>query len=308
MIFTKKNKNFKRAFSLIELSVVLVIISILITGVLSASVVAVNNARYKNTHEKIEELYQALGNYLKVNGKLPCPAALNIAKGSANYATEAGTNGACTNDLVANEVSHGMVPAVTLGLSPDFAEDAFGSKIYYVVDEDLTSASTFDDDIRDNGPTGYTTQLTINQDPAATSFEADVLLLSHGANKYGAYSANATTKIGSDGGTHEDDNDSSSANGDFYSTSNQDEFDDVLFAKQITNMIADFNAYDKINCASDSESLYGTTISWSEANYSEEKVADTNCPSGYTSGPTNPTRNCGSFGEWVTIVRPCVAP
>jgi prepilin-type N-terminal cleavage/methylation domain-containing protein len=42
-----KNKKFKKAYSLLELSIVIIIVSILITGTLSVSVGSINNMKVK---------------------------------------------------------------------------------------------------------------------------------------------------------------------------------------------------------------------------------------------------------------------
>ena len=54
-----------------------------------------------------------------------------------------------------------------------------------------------------------------------------------------------------------------------------------------------------------------TTITWPDAAYDEISVATTACPSGsspndYTGGPKYPTRKCGAFGSWGSVVNPCV--
>lgn len=69
-------KNNKTAYSLLELSIVILIISILISGVLTMSVGTTNNAKNKATNDKILEIYKALGNFLLTNKRLPCPASL----------------------------------------------------------------------------------------------------------------------------------------------------------------------------------------------------------------------------------------
>ena len=68
----KKNK----AFSLIELSIVLLIISILASSALSISTNSIINNKIKVTNDRINQLYKAIGNFLVINGRIPCPASL----------------------------------------------------------------------------------------------------------------------------------------------------------------------------------------------------------------------------------------
>jgi prepilin-type N-terminal cleavage/methylation domain-containing protein len=147
----------KSAFSLIELSIVILIASILITGVLSMSNNNSGGLKTKITEDRIKEIYKALGNYLLINHHLPCPAALNIAKGSAGYGIEKrqainplattysspchikGTSssnpGVYSGSLSQNQkyTAFGAIPVATLGLPSDMAEDGFGSKFTYIV-------------------------------------------------------------------------------------------------------------------------------------------------------------------------------
>ena len=73
-------KNNKTAYSLLELSIVILIIAILISGAMTMSVGTLNNAKNKATQDKIAEIYKSLGNFLLANKRLPCPASLKKLK------------------------------------------------------------------------------------------------------------------------------------------------------------------------------------------------------------------------------------
>src|SRR3989338_7419279 len=109
-------KVFKKAYSLIELSIVILIISILITGALTVSVGSVNNAKIKNTNDRLQQVYKALGNFLVANKRMPCPASLKKIKTTdSDYGAEVGSQGACSGSGVYQSTTsanlvYGMVP------------------------------------------------------------------------------------------------------------------------------------------------------------------------------------------------------
>ncbi len=322
----------KKAYSLIELSIVILIISILITGALSVSVSSINNAKIKVTRDRMAEIYKAMGTYLITNNRLPCPARLNVAKSQANYGSSAGSLGMC---LVANSVigpsntaillAYGAVPTQTLGLSSEMAEDGFGSKISYVIHRNFTSTITATAGghvtTAPYAPTAPIIQ--IKENPAATPSvqHAIFVLISHGANKAGAYNANAITQNTSPTDPDEFDNilptiiTPPSLSVDYDDTfisvsSNSDSFDDIVFYKTRNQMIQDFDAMSVIPCqasvlvgpytANAAGGIYGQTIAGIVP-------STTYCPSYGPSplGPHEPQIKCGAFGGW-SLVASCL--
>lgn len=106
-----------RGFSLVEIAVVLVIISVLITMVAVPLATQVEQRRIEDTQKLLENAKDALYGFAAANGRLPCPAIST----SAGRESPIG-GGACTQ-LV------GFLPAVTLGIMPvdslGFANDAW---------------------------------------------------------------------------------------------------------------------------------------------------------------------------------------
>lgn len=113
-------------FTLVELTIVLVIIALL-TGGLLMSVAAQQEAAARGTTEKrIADVIDALTGYAAANGRLPCPAA------PATTGVESPLGGGdCSNDW------DGFVPARTLSLGPTdnngYLLDAWGNPIRYAV-------------------------------------------------------------------------------------------------------------------------------------------------------------------------------
>lgn len=144
-------------FTLVELSVVLVVISLLVAGGLAASVSMVNRSAYIDTRTQLQQIEESLQDYYTVNGRLPCVASLNEAISSATFGIEVGATGTtCAGGAAQSTPGHyrvdigggvmvrvGMLPVRTLGLSDSAAADKFGSRIVYAVTEKLTDAGQF---------------------------------------------------------------------------------------------------------------------------------------------------------------------
>lgn len=144
-------------FTLVELSVVLVVISLLVAGGLAASVSMVNRSAYIDTRTQLQQIEQSLQDYYTVNGRLPCVASLTEATSSSSFGVEIGATGTtCAGGAAESTPGHyrvdsgggvmvrvGMLPVRTLGLSDSVAADKFGSRIVYAVTEKLTDAGQF---------------------------------------------------------------------------------------------------------------------------------------------------------------------
>lgn len=373
-IFYKNLKNQKaqrkKAFSLVELSIVLLLFSIIISGMLLHKASDINLNKVKITKEKMAAIYKAMGIYLAKNGKLPCPARINLKENASgtddeNYGVAAPTcNEAPSTASGYWQSSHhdfvysGMVPTTTLGLPIEYSYDGFGSKFSYNIINGFTVDGSFGLDIAstsDGGSGYYSTysedvslgsgyRLFINdrkKDSSGSTVntvltdEAIFTIISHGANKSGAWNRNMTTQNTISSSDEEEFNsivgsidspttgkadfyDSSGSSGPEYpyvAFSNIDEtFDDIVFYKTRDEMIYDFDLLNLIPCSSNfAQSItYGSpaTYDWTGSTnikYGELVKSDDACPSGYQSGPTAPAIKCGAFGNWdSTVVEPCI--
>lgn len=142
-----------RGFSLVELSVVLVIVGIIIGSSVSTGLMRVEAQRVSSTKERMQFLMDAIDQYVKRYEHLPCPADPTLEPTETNYGVGEGTNnrggdgdpdeGACEPKLTmeidtAARVFRGSVPFRDLGISEQVALDGWGNRFTYVVDEDLT--------------------------------------------------------------------------------------------------------------------------------------------------------------------------
>lgn len=129
----------QRGFTLTELAVVLVIITLLIGGMLLPLSAQQDIQARSATQTRLTEVRDALLGYAIANDRLPCPAAPN----ATGVESPAG-GGTCTNPY------DGFVPAITLGLTPQdssgYLLDGWGSeaanRIRYAVTTSNTDAFT----------------------------------------------------------------------------------------------------------------------------------------------------------------------
>ncbi|MSP33807.1 MAG: prepilin-type N-terminal cleavage/methylation domain-containing protein [Rickettsiales bacterium] len=317
-------KNHKTAFSLIELSIVLVVISIVIAGALSASTVSLNNAKIKNTTDRMDAIYKALGNFVATNYRLPCPASLIIARDSVGYGDSVGSAGGCSaagvyKSSAQNAIIYGMIPIAALGLPKELAEDGFGNKLIYVVNKSLTAA-----DYPSTTLGGYFSSflesdaaaIRILQVPTSNVIDGNAFaLISLGQNKYGAFNATLTAQSDTTStDTYEQKHYPTSVNmattpytADYglvsgfttrvtfiASNPSSDVFDDIVFYKTRSQMVIDFNAMFLIPCVGDSNY---TTAYYGQTSY--YKVAGVNS---FCTSPSTVLRSkkCAAYGVWTT--------
>ncbi len=120
-----KHQVTQRGFSLVELSIVILILGLLLGGLMMPLSVQRENARVRSGADQMATIEAAIEGFALVNGSLPCPAT----PASGGVAAPAG--GGCTTQ-------HGFVPATTLDLSgqrnaDNLLLDPWGSPVRYSV-------------------------------------------------------------------------------------------------------------------------------------------------------------------------------
>lgn len=319
-------KNFqknKRAYSLLELSIVIMIVSILMSGGLSAAISSAHHKKLKITEDRINIISKAMTAFLATNKRLPCPASPIVAKQiSSDYGTEGTAAGDCTtsggySSTSNTNIIYGMVPIRALGLESEMAEDGFESKFGYLVDNNFTDSTSFGTasatgNIIIQNKTGSATLQTITSD-------AIFVLISYGSNKSGAYDHNVNASVltsqntrSTDLGERENDIDGSSPtsfdNIIISKSLDSDIFDDLVLSKTRDEIVSDSKDMSLIKCpAYTSSTTYnGTFMVWADGNYNQIAVSTTDCPVGYTAKVSKPTRRCGAFGVWEDVIHACI--
>jgi prepilin-type N-terminal cleavage/methylation domain-containing protein len=126
----------QRAFSLVELAVVLAIVGLLLgTAMYTLSAQTEQRAR-EETQRRLEQARDALIGFAVANGRLPCPA-----NGGATGVEAETTPGIGDCSFPYN----GFLPAITIGFQPvdaqGFALDAWNNRIRYAVAQTLNAAT-----------------------------------------------------------------------------------------------------------------------------------------------------------------------
>lgn len=321
-----------------ELSLVILIVSILIAGSLSVSMSSIDKARHRESEKRINAIYKAMGSYLLANKALPCPASLLNVKNDSSYGL-AGLSGDCNNIAGVYEGSsgnsaelvYGMVPIRTLGLPIEMAEDGFGSKFTYVVSKEFTNPDTSSTDgfgtvdvasIDFSSGSAVSGFISIKEKISGLNFYNDTnsaifTIISHGRNKYGAVGANSSNKnssSGSDSLEQENFINGSLTSGinqtaNFYgnnyfvaSAIDNEVFDDILFYKTRDQILVDFEALNLIYCPAIVNESYDRCVSslcnWNKATYNQIAPSTTDCSATYDTTVVKPTKRCGAFGVW----------
>jgi prepilin-type N-terminal cleavage/methylation domain-containing protein len=321
--FNLKKTSSNKAFTMIELSVVILIIAILMFGSFSSTGI-VNNAKEKVTKDRIDVVYKALGNFLIVNKRLPCPASILTPRRGANYGKEvrnlvaqgcAGTGiySASTSANSSSFLVFGMLPTYDLNLGDDFAEDAFGNKIGYFIDQrftyDFISSPDPNLTLASFGTANYKNIMLIKNKnkngEILINSDAIVAIVSAGVNGLGAFKNTGVQNAHS--ALFEEVENSliveQGFNRVFYNDYiDSESFDDIVFFKTRNDFVNDFNAMFLIPCKGNN--IADSDFSKVSTYYGSKPIeASTSCPFGVES--VKKSIKCDVFGNWVGLIATC---
>ncbi len=158
------SSRLKRAFSLVELSIILTAGSIFVVGGIYLSEFSENEDKYLATENKIELIETALLAYYKKNGFFPCPAdpSLNIKLRDAGDSLDInGNNSECDISIISSDGYFyvGAVPTNELGLSYEYMLDAWGNKLSIVIPKVIYDAQVTANQAFYSTPSNYSNLL-----------------------------------------------------------------------------------------------------------------------------------------------------
>lgn len=239
--FLKTMNKSRSAFTILELSLVLVIMGFIlfITFNLASNYYKVN--QHKVTGERLDEIQDKLLLYLKNNGVFPCPDDPTLAKTDSGYANGEVCSTTCSVTAINadSEVFYaGDVPAILLGLSTRYAEDGFGYKFRYVIPKNLACNTKEDSDYYEK----TLLYMQFNDGSNTTEIADDLayILVSHGENAAGSYTV-AGSQISTSANANEAEN-SDSDNIFRYQLILNSDFDDILRFKTKTQLLLDLDS------------------------------------------------------------------
>ena len=138
----------QRAFTLVEVAIVVAIVALLLGSLTYTLSAQVEQAAFDDTRRRLEQAKALLLAFAIVHGRLPCPAR------STSFADEVrSAGGQCTDGStedyyggsLAGGVIGGLLPARAIGFQPvdpeGFAVDAWGKRIRYAVEKFVTGCS-----------------------------------------------------------------------------------------------------------------------------------------------------------------------
>jgi prepilin-type N-terminal cleavage/methylation domain-containing protein len=129
-------------FSLVEMSVVLVIVAVLIGGIIPAVTAQLEMKGINTAKHEISDIKEALLGFVVANRRFPCPATVNSggAESFNPVPSIPSDGGNCTS-------KHGFVPAVSLGLrgnvnSDTLLLDPWGNPYRYSISDTNTDSTS----------------------------------------------------------------------------------------------------------------------------------------------------------------------
>ncbi len=220
-IKSKRQPNKNHGFSLIEISVVLLIFGLMIGGIMSAITQETRLAKQTELKIKMDAIEKAIGAYVKKNNYLPCPADGTYALSVANFGLPGGTagGGTCSNgatydgngnrtanttpptvNFYLGNIAGGVVPVRALGLPDEYGIDPWGGKFSYAVDKRFTAANAFT-----TYPLVSTTGgITVSDDGGNAIISNGIaVVFSHGQNGHGSFQLSGTIKNAGSTNAHE---------------------------------------------------------------------------------------------------------
>lgn len=214
----------ENGYTLLQMAMALMVIGILFAGFLGIYTQYQTQEKVTKTADRITNAVQSVQKYRNVFGTLPCPAPMNISRGAAstvdpedneygyasNYARflPAGAvplaagqcaEGICVEqntrtDLTAPNnvlrVRVGAIPFRNMQLDESDTYDAYGSRLWYAVTEDMCNLTTYNETmgainiVNDQGETQTT--------PANS---AAFVIISAGVNKIGGYGLDGALQV-----------------------------------------------------------------------------------------------------------------
>jgi prepilin-type N-terminal cleavage/methylation domain-containing protein len=216
----------QQGFSLVELAVVLVIVSLLAGGLIFGLSAQREAAALQDARRQLETVKEALLGFAMANGRLPCPAPANLPNTDASA-------GKAPAPPCNNALQYGVVPWLTLGLPET---DPWGQRLTYFASSKFSAAPvasaqagfTMDTGL-DSPPlpisdTAGLANIRNFPDSATVAIDLAAVVVSHGARGNGAYLPDGS-QIASVAGRELE---NSNATQDFVADTPTPAFDDVL--------------------------------------------------------------------------------
>lgn len=223
----------QHGFSLVELTIVLVVIALLAGGLMFGLSAQQEQIQNREAQEQMDVIRDALLGFAMANGRLPCPADPTVATNGGDEAIQQCNTAhshiapsyACTAIDQQCTREHGTLPWRTLGL-PEI--DTWGRRYTYFVGYEFS-----DPLIKNETDAGRRARFSLDTNGRATiqygagnniATQIPAVIVSHGSRGAGAYLGNGTQLGGASG----DEAENADADLTFVSHPSNDQFDDKV--------------------------------------------------------------------------------
>ena len=212
-----KHHNAQLGFSLVELTVVLVIVALLSGGLMLGLSAQRDANNYQEAQRQLDNAKEALLGFAISTGRLPCPASPTLANTDINSGIEdrPGANSVCTR-------SHGVLPWATLGIAET---DPWGQRLTYYAHSNFTGPLTA------GAQASFTLDTVGNaniKDAVASGYDVasalPAVIVSHGSRGVGGYQNSGIQTPGAAG----DEAENADADLTFIAHTPTDNFDDLV--------------------------------------------------------------------------------
>ena len=183
----------RRAFSLLELAIALMITGMVAGMAMKLTATTDRNECYAASKAQVEKIKQAIDRFALSNRRFPLPARRYVGTDSPLYGKEVKPGEIAQLDSVTTDgktAVFGTVPYAALGLTMDDAIDCWGNRLTYVVTKDLTDVTKFSNDT-DGAITisvAQNARIATQNPPTPDGFGYAVIV--HGEDQLGAVKAN----------------------------------------------------------------------------------------------------------------------
>ena len=326
-MFVKNNKNNDVGFTLLEMSIVVLILGILLVGGINLHLSITELSEKNLSSDRIYMVDKAIREYILKNLHLPCPSNILLSETDTDYEENFGkelreSDGECFTEKEYfkhdDDYIAGGVPTKVLGLSSEYAEDAWGNRIVYVVDKKYAKSKI---GFFASGGASINIKGTQDNDKDVVTNRAIYVLISSGQNGNGAFRDGIQNDI--------DDNlddakniisSTKSFNPVFIKDINNKNFDDIVYYRDKNSLIFELDLEDSPCSMNELHEVV-------DANYPDSNI---NCSNGFcfqgtevhsknpcgtnmisenpnidSSGNYKPSRRCQKYGQWSNIMYEC---
>ena len=245
--------------TLVQVAIALIVVGILMVPMIQMYNINKIERQFRENNKKLDDIAIALNKFAQQNKSYPLPAVPTLASGTANYGQPAAANssscsgvlsngircvaGAIPNTATSSEVLVGSVPFQALGLKEEESYDMYGSKITYAVTRELTNSSTFNNT---HGAIGLRNQNgqplngggDFNSRDASGSNRVLFVVISHGADRKGAYDKNGALSSCNIAGQDQDNCNRTTMTGQFRGRQKTDTNDSTVLINELSKGFA----------------------------------------------------------------------